>query len=181
MEPTSTTSLPDLTGLTDEELAAEIREAHSDQPDPLSSDRAVRFYDRIRGAIERFVSKQGKVAGKTAEFLLLVPDVFILLWRLVNDARVSGKDKVLIGSALAYFVFPFDLIPEGLVGPMGYLDDLVFGAFVLHRILGTTDAAVLRAHWSGTEDVLASITKVLNAAESLVSSDVMAKIRKMMR
>ena len=103
------------------------------------------------------------------------------MWRLVSDARVSGKDKVLIGSALAYFVFPFDIIPEGLVGPMGYLDDLVFGAFVLHKILGNTDADVLRAHWSGSEDVLASITRVLNAAESLVSSDVMAKIRKMMK
>ncbi len=180
MEPTSTT-LPDLTGLSDDELAAELREARKDQPDPLSSDRASRFYDRIRASIERFVAKQGKVAGKTTEFLLLVPDVFILLWRLVTDARVSGKDKVLIGSALAYFVFPFDIIPEGLVGPMGYLDDLVFGAFVLHKVLGNTDAEVLRAHWSGRQDVLASITKVLDAAENLVSSDVMAKIRKMMK
>lgn len=180
MEPTSTT-LPDLTGLSDDELAAELREARRDQPDPLSSDRASRFYDRIRASIERFVAKQGKVAGKTTEFLLLVPDVFILLWRLVTDARVSGKDKVLIGSALAYFVFPFDIIPEGLVGPMGYLDDLVFGAFVLHKVLGNTDAEVLRAHWSGRQDVLASITRVLDAAENLVSSDVMAKIRKMMK
>ncbi|MEO6259686.1 MAG: YkvA family protein [Thermoanaerobaculia bacterium] len=180
MEPTSTT-LPDLTGLSDDELAAQLREARREQPDPLSSDRASRFYDRIRSSIERFVAKQGKVAGTTTEFLLLVPDVFILLWRLVTDARVSGKDKVLIGSALAYFVLPFDIIPEGLVGPMGYLDDLVFGAFVLHKVLGNTDAEVLRAHWSGRQDVLASITKVLDAAENLVSSDVMAKIRKMMK
>jgi Uncharacterized conserved protein len=181
MEPTPTQ--PSETAkpmLHDDELAAGTSDT-AGEATPLTSDRASRFYDRVRASIERFVSRQGNGAGKAADFLLLVPDVFILLWRLVTDARVSGKDKVLIGSALVYFVSPFDLIPEAVVGPMGYLDDLVFGAFVLHKILGNTDAEVLRAHWSGKEDVLASITKVLDAAENLVSSDVMARIKKMMK
>ena len=44
---------------------------------------------------------------------MLVPDVFILLWRLTTDRRVSGKDKVLVGSALAYFILPLDFMPGG--------------------------------------------------------------------
>ena len=178
MEQDSTTSLPDLTGLNDGQLDANL---NADHPGDDSVGRAHRFYDRLRGSIERFAAKQGQAGSKTAGFLLLVPDVFMLLWRLMADARVIGKDKVLIGSAVAYFVLPFDLIPEALVGPMGYLDDLVFGAFVLHKILDSTDPEVLREHWSGSEDVLASITRVLDSAESLVSSNVMAKIRKMMK
>lgn len=167
---------------TDDALAREIREAVQEElpQDELPRDRATRFYDRIRGTIQRYVDGKGKVLGKTAEFLLLVPDVFILLWRLTTDSRVSGKDKILLGSAVAYYVMPFDLIPEAIVGPIGYLDDLVFGVYVLNKILGNVDASVVREHWSGSEDVLDSIQRVLNAAESLIGKDLVGKIKKMM-
>ena len=163
---------------TDDELAREIRDAA--EQDQLPRDRATRFYDRIRGTIQRYVDGKGPVLGKTAEFLLLVPDVFILLWRLTIDSRVNGKDKVLLGSAVAYYVMPFDLIPEALVGPVGYLDDLVFGVYVLNKILGNVDASIVREHWSGSEDVLDSIQRVLNAADSLIGKDLVGKIKKMM-
>jgi len=167
---------------TDDALAREIREAVQEElpQDEMPRDRATRFYDRIRGTIQRYVDGKGKVLGKTAEFLLLVPDVFILLWRLTTDSRVSGKDKILLGSAVAYYVMPFDLIPEAIVGPIGYLDDLVFGVYVLNKILGNVDASVVREHWSGSEDVLDSIQRVLNAAESLIGKDLAGKIKKMM-
>jgi uncharacterized membrane protein YkvA (DUF1232 family) len=32
---------------------------------------------------------------------------------------------VLIAAVIVYVVSPFDLLPEALVGPIGYLDDLV--------------------------------------------------------
>lgn len=163
---------------TDDDFAREIREGV--EPDELPRDRATRFYDRIRNTIQRYVERKGKLLGKTAEFLLLVPDVFILLWRLTTDGRVNGKDKILLGSAVAYYVMPFDLIPEAIVGPAGYLDDLVFGVYVLNKVLGSVDASVVREHWSGSEDVLDSIQRVLNAAESLIGKDLLGKIKKMM-
>jgi uncharacterized membrane protein YkvA (DUF1232 family) len=163
---------------TDENLAREIREAA--EQEELPRDRATRFYDRIRGTIQRFVDGRGKVLGKTAEFLLLVPDVFILLWRLTTDSRVNSKDKLLLGSAVVYFISPFDLIPEAVVGPIGYLDDLVFGVFVLNKILGSVDVSVVREHWSGSEDVLGMIQRVLHAADSLIGRDMAARIRKML-
>lgn len=165
---------------TDDDFAREIREAADNAETAPQPERANRFYDRIRGAVRRYVDKKGPALGKTADFLLLVPDVFILLWRLTTDARVTGKDKVLLGSAVAYYIFPFDLLPEALVGPMGFLDDLVFGVFVLHRMLGTTDPAILREHWSGSDDVLGMIQRVLSAADSLVGSNVAANIKKML-
>jgi uncharacterized membrane protein YkvA (DUF1232 family) len=163
---------------TDANFAAEIRDAA--EQDQLPRDRATRFYDRIRNTIQRYVDSKGALVGKTAGFLLLVPDVFILLWRLTSDSRVNGKDKVLLGSAVAYYIMPFDLIPEAIVGPVGYLDDLVFGVYVLNKILGSVDASILREHWSGSEDVLDSIQNVLNAAESLVGKDLVGRIKKMM-
>ena len=99
--------------------------------------------------------------------------------RLVNDGRVSGKNKVLLGSGIAYYVFPIDLIPEAFVGPIGYLDDLVFGVYILNRILADTDAAILREHWPGSDDVLTMIQKVLGTAESLVGTQILDRIKRM--
>ncbi len=140
---------------------------------------ADRFYDRLRKRIHLYLERRGSVVEKFGDFLLLAPDVFILLWRLANDRRVSGKNKVLLGSGIAYFVFPFDVVPEAIVGPIGYLDDLVFGVYILNKMLADTDVEILREHWSGDQDVLESIRKVLNAADHLVSDGVLAKLKKM--
>ena len=136
-------------------------------------ERGERFYDRLREHIHF------RGAGKLSDLLLLVPDMFILLWRLVNDDRVSGKNKGLLISGIAYFIAPFDLIPEAIVGPIGYIDDLVLSVFILNKILTDTDPAVLREHWSGDDDVLASIQRVLSAVDTLVDEKVVSKLRNM--
>jgi len=145
---------------------------------PVSKDRADRFYDRMRESIRHFLEAKGDALGKAGEYLLLAPDVFVLLWRLASDPRVKGKDKVMLGSGVAYFLFPLDIMPEALMGPMGYLDDLVFGVYLLNRLLSNTDPQVLRDHWSGSEDVLATITNVLNAADKLVGKDFLSRFKK---
>lgn len=157
-----------------DDLDAELNEGSA----PVSSDRATRFYDRMREGIRSYLDKKGALAGKTGEYLLLAPDVFVLLWRLVNDARVNAKNKMMLGSGLAYYFFPLDIMPEGFMGPVGYIDDLVFAVYLLNKMLSDTDAAVLREHWSGSEDVLTMITSVLNAADNLVGSDILGRIKK---
>lgn len=142
------------------------------------NETGARFYDRLRERIHSYVGK-GRVTEKIADFLLLAPDVFMLLWRLTNDPRVSGKDKVLLGTGVAYYIFPFDIVPEAILGPIGYLDDLVFGVYVLNRMLSDTDPQILREHWSGHEDILASIQKVLTAVDNLLAGDVISKLKKM--
>lgn len=147
----------------------------------VSRERATRFYDRIRASIHDFTERKGRVLGKTAEYLLLVPDIFILLWRLTTDARVHGRDKVLLGTAVAYFILPFDLIPEAIVGPIGYMDDLVFAVYVLNKILTSTEPSVLREHWSGSDDVLRVIQRILNAADELVATNISGRLKKMIK
>ncbi|HVG24249.1 MAG TPA: DUF1232 domain-containing protein [Thermoanaerobaculia bacterium] len=148
---------------------------------PVSRERADRFYDRMRESIRNYLSNKGSVTGAAGEYLLLAPDVFVLLWRLVNDSRVNAKNKVMLGSGLAYYVFPLDIMPEGLMGPLGYIDDLVFGVYLLNKLLTDTDPAILREHWSGRDDILASITNVLTAADNLVGSDIIGKFKKTMK
>jgi uncharacterized membrane protein YkvA (DUF1232 family) len=135
----------------------------------------------MRDSIRRYLDGKGSVAETTGEYLMLAPDVFVLLWRLINDSRVSAKNKVMLGSGLAYYLFPLDIMPEGLIGPLGYIDDLVFAAYLLNKMLTDTDVAILREHWSGREDVLATIRNVLQSAEKLVGGDILGKFKKMMK
>jgi hypothetical protein len=98
--------------VTDEQFAQSISDIG--ESEPMSEGRAQRFYDRVRTAIHEYVERKGGgVVGKTAEFLLLVPDVFILLWRLAGDGRVEGKNKVLLGSAIAFYIFPSGMMSKG--------------------------------------------------------------------
>jgi uncharacterized membrane protein YkvA (DUF1232 family) len=161
----------------DEDLGETMRES-SELSGSVSKERADRFYDRMRDGIRRYLDKKGTLAGKTGEYLLLAPDVFVLLWRLVNDSRVNAKNKVMLGSGLAYYLFPFDIMPEGFLGPAGYIDDLIFAVILLKKMLSDTDPAVLREHWSGSEDLLTTIEKILDAADNLAGSDVVNRFKK---
>ena len=165
----------------DEEPMTEVIEETSEATGPVTRARADRFYDRIRDRIHDYVKGKGRVVHKSADFLLLAPDLFMLLWRLANDGRVSGKNKVLLGSGIAYYIFPFDIMPEAVIGPLGYLDDLVFGVYMLNRVLTDTDVEILREHWSGDEDVLEMIRRVLAAADSLVGKDLGRQLKKLMK
>ncbi|HYH05859.1 MAG TPA: DUF1232 domain-containing protein [Thermoanaerobaculia bacterium] len=164
----------------DDELnGADIGEDMNELSGSMSQDRAQRFYDRLRDRVRTYLEKKGALAGKTGEYLMLIPDIFILLWRLVNDPRVNAKNKVMLGSGLAYYIFPLDLIPD--VTAIGYLDDLIFGVILLNKVLGDTDAAILREHWSGSDDILTSIQNVMGAAENLIGSDIISKFKKTMK
>ena len=163
--------------MSEQEFEDAMRES-TELSGPVSRERANRFYDRMRDGIRRYLEGKGSVAGTTSEYLLLAPDVFVLLWRLVNDPRVSAKNKMMLGSGLAYYIFPLDIMPEGFLGPIGYIDDLVFAVYLLNKMLTDTDVEILREHWSGRDDILASIRNVLNAADNLVGSEILGKLKK---
>lgn len=159
----------------------EMMRESSEASGPVSRERADRFYDRMRESIRNYLAGKGSAAGAVGEYLLLAPDVFVLLWRLINDDRVNAKNKVMLGSGLAYYIFPLDIMPEGFLGPIGYIDDLVFAVYLLNKLLTDTDVEILREHWSGRDDILDSIRNVLNAADNLVGSDIIGKLKKNMK
>ena len=62
--------------------------------------------------------------GKALRVLFHLPDFFRLYWRLFKDRRVPLLAKALVVSSLAYFIWPFDIIPDLLVPVIGEIDDL---------------------------------------------------------
>src|ERR1700740_67338 len=79
------------------------------------------FYDRLRPRVLDTVERRGgqPPAGGGIALLLVVPDIFILLVRLMLDKNVPRRARLLIGGAIAYFISPIDLLPELILGPIG--------------------------------------------------------------
>jgi uncharacterized membrane protein YkvA (DUF1232 family) len=176
MEPrTEEEEAKETTARANEVVMAEVAEQSRSRVDEKTAER---FYDRVRENIRAYMTRKGDRLGRAKEFLFLVPDVFILLWRLANDKRVGGKNKVLLGTGIAYYILPLDIMPEALLGPIGFLDDLVFSVYILNKIMLDTDEEIVREHWSGSEDVLAMIRRVLESADGLVTSGFLKTIKK---
>lgn len=119
-----------------------------------------RLYDRLRGALLSGGGRAG--AGDVA---LLVPDLCVLLLRLLRDERVALGDKAVALAGLAYVLSPVDLLPAILFGPLGALDDLVVVAAAASRLVNHVHPDVVRMHWPGRGDVLEAIQRVSDWSE----------------
>ncbi|HEV8581656.1 MAG TPA: YkvA family protein [Thermoanaerobaculia bacterium] len=151
----------------------------------LPSNGLLSFYDRLREKILHAIEKrEGRRGAKLTEgavrALLLVPDVFILLVRLALDKNVPGSTRALIGGALAYFVLPVDLLPEALLGGVGYLDDLVLASAVLAQAFGGELEPYARRHWSGSEDLRVVLQDITEAAQSLLGQNLYDRLRRLL-
>jgi uncharacterized membrane protein YkvA (DUF1232 family) len=127
------------------------------------------FYTTLRDKVSGYT-------GKHADYVLLVPDLFLLITRLMLDPRIEGRHKVYMGAALAYVISPIDFISERRFGVVGYLDDLVIIVAALNILVNEADRAVVLEHWKGKEDLLATMQKVLGQADELLGKGRLEKI-----
>ncbi|MGD8414732.1 MAG: DUF1232 domain-containing protein [Candidatus Latescibacterota bacterium] len=143
------------------------------------ADKNEDFYRRLRRQIREWLDSDTGKSNQWAEYVLAAPDLFYLLWKLSTDPDVSAQDKLKLGAALAYFISPIDIIPEAIVGPIGYLDDIALAAYVLNGVVNHTDPEVIRRHWAGDGDVLEVIRQILAAADQMLGSGVWKKIKRL--
>lgn len=150
---------------------AEWTEPSSDPRNPSDADRdrieielnprERRMYDVLREKVMG-AKPQGRSGPK--DLLVLLPDVVVLLVRLVRDPHVPWRAKVIATLGLAYVFSPIDLIPDFL-GPIGLVDDLLVAVAALSQILNSVHPDVLRANWSGKGDVLEAIQRITTWGE----------------
>lgn len=136
------------------------------------------FYRQIRQKIHNLVDAKGSTV-KYAEFLLAGPDLLHLMCRLALDTRVPAASKALLATAIAYFISPIDLVPEALVGPTGYLDDIALAAVVLNQLISAGNGAIAKEHWAGPGDVLDLVQRIVAMADKMVGAQAWSKLRRM--
>jgi uncharacterized membrane protein YkvA (DUF1232 family) len=124
--------------------------------------RERRTYDRLRAAV--VTPRPGQASG-LRDVLLLLPDLVVLALRLLRDPRVPRGGKAIALLGVGYVLSPVDLLPEGLFGPLGLLDDLFVVGAALSRILNYVHPDLVRSHWSGQGDALDAIQRATGWAE----------------
>ncbi len=133
------------------------------------------FYKKLREKIENYLKKRN---SKYTDYLLLAPDLFHLLVKLSVDPRVPSDKKAKFIAVIAYFISPIDLLPEFLLGPIGYLDDIALTAYVINEYVNETDPQIVRELWAGDQEVLTAIKNIIITADKVIGSGLWKKIRK---
>ncbi|MEV6902271.1 YkvA family protein [Amycolatopsis sp. NPDC051372] len=93
------------------------------------------------------------------EALRLLPDVLRLIRRLAADRDLPRGVRVRLGLLLLYLALPIDLIPD-FIPVLGYADDAIVVTLVLRSVVRHAGIDAVRAHWPGTEDGFAGLTRL---------------------
>ena len=132
------------------------------------------FYQKLRLKIANYLDKKDFAYG---DILLLAPDFFHLLVKLSLDPRVETVKKAKLAFAITYFFSPIDLLPEAILGPIGYLDDIAIAAYILNDFVNNNESDLLYEHWAGQSDVLASIQNVLTMANRFLGEGLWKRVK----
>jgi uncharacterized membrane protein YkvA (DUF1232 family) len=97
--------------------------------------------------------------GLLKEALRLLPDVLRLVRRLAADKALPRGVRIRLGLLLAYLAMPIDLIPD-FIPVLGYADDAVVVTAVLRGVVRRAGLDAVRAHWPGTDDGFAALTRL---------------------
>ncbi len=139
------------------------------------------YYQELRNKFKSWIQTKEGRDHKWSEYLLAAPDLFHLLCKLSIDKDVPVKEKAKLAGVIAYFVSPIDLVPEAIVGPIGYIDDISLAAYVLNQIVNNTDPEVIKRHWAGEGDVLELIQRILERADEMIGSGLWTKLKNMIK
>jgi uncharacterized membrane protein YkvA (DUF1232 family) len=134
------------------------------------------FYQALRARIAEWLERKGK-GYRHAQILLLAPDLFHLLTRLMLDRRIPVAEKAGLGAALAYFISPIDLLPEAFLGPVGYVDDVALAALALSRLINAGHGEVAKELWAGDGDLLDAIRQILEVADQALGSGLWERLK----
>ena len=139
------------------------------------------FYQKLRKQIKRWIDKKSNRQNRWTEFILLAPDFFHLLCKLMLDKEMPSQKKVKLAAAIAYFISPLDILPEAILGPIGYLDDVALTAYILNDIINEVNPQIITRNWAGDRDILNLVKTILANSDKMLGSGVWRKIRTVLK
>lgn len=119
------------------------------------------FYELLQEHVSGYDGKYHEIVG-------LTPDIFKLFVNFLEDPMVKASSKPLINATIAYFVAPFDAIPEEIYGPVGYLDDLFLASWVLRKLEEEVGYAVLVNNWEGDRELSEVVDEIYEKTRGVI-------------
>jgi len=107
--------------------------------------------------------------GRDRELIQVFPAFLDLACKILNDRFTDWHSKILISSALGYFVLENDVVPDH--EEFGYCDDLYILTYALREIKKHVSPQLLEENWAYEGDVLALIEETFQSLSIVVDSD----------
>lgn len=145
--------------------------------DPITIElnpRERRLYDVLR---DRVIRRERGAGSGLRDALLLLPDLTVMLARLLRDDRVPRLPKLIALLGVGYVLSPIDLLPSLLLGPLGLVDDLLVVSAALSRLLNHVHPDVVRAAWPGQGDALEAIQRATRWSEGVFRGRLRSPLR----
>lgn len=138
------------------------------------------YYVKLRRRVRSWLNRR-KIEKPTSDYILLIPDFFYLLVALTLDPRIPAKDKLIFAAIIAYFINPIDVIPDFLVPPVGYLDDLYLAIYALNRFIGQgrrpENKPIVTELWPGDPDTLIQLQSILEWLEGKITPGILGELK----
>lgn len=140
----------------------------------IKQERVNEFYDRFVRRIEHWDENVDRYRERYAllralpvktifKILRSGPTVLHLLISILNHDNVSRRTKRMVAAALGYFILPLDMLPEAIIGPLGYVDDIVVGMILVDHLLNgenEQEKAIITGLWKGTHGELEALRTI---------------------
>jgi uncharacterized membrane protein YkvA (DUF1232 family) len=134
------------------------------------------FYRTVREVLDQWARDIGGGQGY-AEHIPKAPTLLRLLENLALEEAVPAQSKAQIAVVMAYFSAPQDAMPEEMVGPCGYMDDVALAALVADDIIDRAGEEVVRRCWPGEGDPAAVISDILTFARYAIGPEAWKTVR----
>lgn len=106
--------------------------------------------------------------GDYEEIINYGPDIFKLITDILNEKIIPSEHRLKLSAALGYFVAPFDIIPEHIYGPDGYIDDIFVCVYVIKKLAEEIGYDSFENLWHGDEELLIIIENCYSRSKLLL-------------
>ncbi|MCY6959336.1 YkvA family protein [Clostridium brassicae] len=121
-------------------------------------------YSKVR---DKAKDKLPEGCEKYKDYILLIPDIVALLYRIMIDERVKTKTKVVIGAAITYLALPVDIIPD-FIPVIGKIDDIGIVFLALDKIIDDIPENIILEHWQGKDDIIIKAKEIKKASFNII-------------
>ena len=136
----------------------------SDEMTPEEGPALRKFSD---GSVEVVPDRPRTKPELLKEAALAVPNLVVLLGRLLADPEVPRRRKVLAGAAMVYLVSPWDLLPDAIPF-IGRIDDIVLLAAAINHLIKSVPDDKVNDYWDGSEDALDIVAGIVQWGSDLL-------------
>ena len=131
-------------------------------------------YSHVRADIS---SKVPERFESIIKYAMVLPDISVLFYRLLKDKRVSLRNKITVGAAIAYLVSPIDLLPD-FIPFIGQVDDIAIAFYALNSIINDVPEEIILENWQGEENIILLVREGLAYISTILGGQNIGKFIK---